>query len=514
MCGIFCVYGDLPVVSHDNKLKHRGPDDFKTERIGKCFMAFSRLSINDTSTDGMQPFVSGESMLICNGEIYNHADLLPWANLKNDCACLLPLIKEHGITQVANEIKGVFAICYYDGSDVYAARDPIGVRPLFYAYTKLGTVIFASEIKAFPTDVFSVNIFPPGTVYSSKTGDFTRYYNYAWPTSSLSLFDPYPFARLRKVLTEAVRRRITNTERKVCFLLSGGLDSSLMVAIARQLLGKDAHIKTFSIGTEDSPDCIAARKVADYCKTDHTEVRFEPTEGLDSIYDVIRCLESYDTTTIRASVPMWLLSKYISEKTDYKVVISGEGSDEIFGGYLYFHNAPNVGEFVEENTRLLKMLHQYDVLRADRCTAAHGLEVRVPFLDRDFIDCAMGEINQSLKTINACQFIEKWVLRSSFEGYLPRDILWRQKNAFSDAVGYSWVDHIKRWAGTIVQDDKFEDEIIKSNNFNVPLTKEEAMYRSVFAELYTDPHIISEIWRPRWTEQTDPSATLLKQHLK
>ena len=351
-------------------------------------------------------------------------------------------------------------------------------------------------------------------VYSSKTSKFTRYYNYEWPTSTLSPLEPYPFARLRKVLTEAVRRRITNTDQKVCFLLSGGLDSSLMVSIARRLLGKDAPIKTFSIGMEGSPDCVAAQKVANYCRTDHTEVRLDPSDALDSVAEVIRCLESYDTTTIRASVPMWLLAKYISEKTDYKVVISGEGSDEIFGGYLYFHNAPDVLAFANENVRLLKMLHQYDVLRADRCTAAHGLEVRVPFLDRDFINCAMDEINPNLKIINTDQFIEKWVLRTSFEGYLPYDILWRQKNAFSDAVGYSWVEQLKRWASTIISESMFEDEVQKSNNFNVPLTKEEAMYRSVFSETYSDPHVISRIWRPMWTNQTDPSATLLKQHLK
>ena len=305
--------------------------------------------------------------------------------------------------------------------------------------------------------------------------------------------------------------RIENTDRPIGFLLSGGLDSSLVAAVAKRLLPEGTRLKTFSIGLEGSPDILAARVVAKYLDSDHTEVPFDIEEGLRVIPDVIKSLESYDTTTVRASVPMWLLCKWISKNTDCRVIISGEGSDELFGGYLYFHYAPDVQHFSLENVRRLRLIHQFDGLRADRCIAAHGLELRVPFLDREFVEVGMT-IDQSLKVPG--DKMEKWILREAFEGYLPNEILWRQKNGMSDAVGYSWVEAVKKFANETVSDGTFEIMKTSTMNHNTPLTKEEAMYRSIFLKTFGGrcDHLISEIWRPKWTTETDPSAAKLSIH--
>jgi asparagine synthase (glutamine-hydrolysing) len=305
--------------------------------------------------------------------------------------------------------------------------------------------------------------------------------------------------------------RIENTDRPIGFLLSGGLDSSLVAAVAKSLLPEGTRLRTFSIGTESSPDIQAARVVAKYLDTDHTEVPFDIEEGLAVIPDVIKSLESYDTTTVRASVPMWLLCKWISQNTECRVIISGEGSDELFGGYLYFHYAPDVQHFYLENIRRLRLIHQFDGLRADRCIAAHGLELRVPFLDKEFVEVGMT-IDQRLKVPG--DRMEKWILREAFEGYLPNEILWRQKNGMSDAVGYSWVDAVKKAAEGIITDEKFSNVKYVSGTHNSPLTKEEAMYRNYFWKEfgYGRDHLISEIWRPRWTTETDPSAAKLSVH--
>lgn len=507
MCGIFCLY-NFPTGSTGNKLRHRGPDDFRVFQNGNCVMEFSRLSINDTTEAGMQPFVSDGKMLMCNGEIYNH-DSLSTDQKKpgsgSDCECLMPHIDEHGLYETAKAIRGVFAICYHDGKHLHVARDPLGVRPLFYARPTPDSLVFASEIKAIKT-VFTTKceIFPPGHVYDTKSGTFRPYFECDW-TFPRELSFSNPFDLVRKTFIQAVHRRVTNTDREMCCLLSGGLDSSLVAAVAKMFVPK---LKTFSVGTTDSPDRASARRVAKFLDTDHTEVDFTPDMGLDAMYSVVRCIESYDTTTIRASIPMWLLAKYISEKTPCRVVLTGEGSDELFGGYLYFHYAPDTEAFFEETKRRLHLIHQFDVLRCDRTISAHGLEARVPFLDIDFVN-AMMTIDQSFKFKKG--EMEKWVLRKAFEGYLPDEVLWRQKDAFSDAVGYSWVKALKTQSETIVSDDLFKTITERCEN-NIPLTKEEAMYRELFHEMYGNynSHLISEIWRPKWTDETDPSATALK----
>jgi len=465
-------------------------------------MDFYRLAINDLTDAGMQPFVKENEMLICNGEIYNHRDFRDGTEKSNsDCEVLLPLIRDHGMMKTLDLINGDFAFVWTDGKRVMAARDPVGVRPLFYTRYAENSIAFASEIKALLFLNSKIHIFPPGHIYDSYINDFVCYHTGYWRVNKY--IKTGVKRQLRETLEHAVHDRIDNTDREIGFLLSGGLDSSLIASIATRKLGK---IRTFSIGLEGSPDLEAARIMAKYLDTDHTEVKFTPEEGIAHINDVIHSLESYDTTTVRASTPMWLLCKYIKQNTPCRYIFSGEGSDEILGGYLYFHNAPNVDEFVCENMRRLRLIHQFDGLRADRCAGAHGLDLIVPFLDKNFIETCMT-INQKHKI----DTIEKRVLREAFQGYLPDTILWRQKDGMSDAVGTNWVDEIKKYAEDEVDDILFRETRAKTRGHNTPLTKEEAMYRNIFWKMYgkDNDHLITEIWRPKWTNVTDPSARLL-----
>ena len=501
MCGILSLFGDeveVPLYL----LSHRGPDDYRTKTLGKCRMDFYRLAINDLTDAGMQPFVKENEMLICNGEIYNHRDFRDGTEKSNsDCEVLLPLIRDHGMMKTLDLINGDFAFVWTDGKRVMAARDPVGVRPLFYTRYAENSIAFASEIKALLFLNSKIHIFPPGYIYDSYINDFVCYHTGYWRVNKY--IKTGVKRQLRETLEHAVHDRIDNTDREIGFLLSGGLDSSLIASIATRKLGK---IRTFSIGLEGSPDLEAARIMAKYLDTDHTEVKFTPEEGIAHINDVIHSLESYDTTTVRASTPMWLLCKYIKQNTPCRYIFSGEGSDEILGGYLYFHNAPNVDEFACENMRRLRLIHQFDGLRADRCAGAHGLDLIVPFLDKNFIETCMT-INQKHKI----DTIEKRVLREAFQGYLPDTILWRQKDGMSDAVGTNWVDEIKKYAEDEVDDILFRETRAKTRGHNTPLTKEEAMYRNIFWKMYgkDNDHLITEIWRPKWTNVTDPSARLL-----
>jgi asparagine synthase (glutamine-hydrolysing) len=500
MCGIFTLFGSTVDVS-SKLLTHRGPNDYRTVTLGKCQMDFYRLAINDLTDAGMQPFVQNKSMLICNGEIYNHKNFRTGEEKGNsDCEVLLPMINKHGIMKTVEKINGDFAMVYTTGDRVIAARDPVGVRPLFYTRYDTNSIAFASEAKALLFLGTEIHVFPPGYVYDSYIDDFMCYYNAYWNVTSGRYL---PVKDIKQTLIDAVHTRLDNTERDIGFLLSGGLDSSLIASIASEKLGK---IKTFSIGLADSPDLAAARKVAKYLDTDHTEVTFTTDEGISTITDVIKSTETYDTTTIRASTPMWLLCKYIKERTDCRYIFSGEGADELLGGYLYFHKAPGVIEFAHENMRRLKLIHQFDGLRADRCASAHGLDLVVPFLDKQFIDVCM-RINQKFKM----HTIEKNVLRSLFMGYLPDDILWRRKDGMSDAVGTNWVDTIKTYAEKNVTSKEFRMIVERANGYNIPLTKEEAMYRNIFWQNFgkDNDYLISEIWRPKWTDVTDPSARLL-----
>jgi|TARA_B110000240_G_C13497495_1_gene452346 asparagine synthase (glutamine-hydrolysing) len=500
MCGIISLFGDKRIVP-GNMLNHRGPDDYHSVTLGKCQMDFYRLSINDISPAGMQPFVGEGHMFMCNGEIYNHKQYETGnEKSKSDCEVVMNMINKLGMMKTVESLNGDFAMVYTDGERVLAARDPVGVRPMFYTRYSSNSIAFASEAKALLFLESHIEVFPPGYIYDSYVDNFICYHSGYWDVQKH--ITNYTIEDVRSNLEKAVHLRLENTDREIGFLLSGGLDSSLIASIAQKRLGT---IKTFSVGLDGSPDLKAARRVAKYLGSDHTEVIFTVEEGVANLQNVIDSLESYDTTTVRASTPMWLLCKYIKENTNCRYIFSGEGSDELLGGYLYFHGAPNVDAFAYENMRRLKLIHQFDGLRADRCAGAHGLDLVVPFLDKHFIDCCMS-INQNMKMTK----LEKQLLRDAFIGYLPDEILWRQKDGMSDAVGSGWVSYLKEYTESQITEFMFEN--LKSLcHHNIPLTKEEAYYRQLFWNRYgsNNDHLISEIWRPKWTSITDPSARLL-----
>ena len=347
MCGILALFGE-DVETPSYLLNHRGPDGYASKKIGRCRMDFYRLAINDLTPTGMQPFIRDKKMLVCNGEIYNHERFRYYEGLKgtSDCEILIPVIDSFGIFDaVKHHINGDFALVYTDGNRVMAARDPYGVRPLFYTRYDEGSIAFASEVKALLWLNSEIRIFPPGHIYDSYVDDFVCYHTTYWPVNRYLVHNHHRV--IREALEHAVHDRLETTERDVGFFLSGGLDSSLIASIAARKMGT---IKTFSIGLKGSPDLLAARSVSEYLKTDHTEVTFTTSEGINHINDVIHSLESYDTTTVRASTPMWLLCKYIKQNTSCRYIFSGEGSDEILGGYLYFHKAPDVEAFATSAT--------------------------------------------------------------------------------------------------------------------------------------------------------------------
>lgn len=496
MCGIYAVLGDKrPVVPDKLTIDHRGPDDYNMVDYKNCLMEFWRLTINgERSATGDQPMCHDGNIMVCNGEVYNYLELGGKYG-ESDCEVIMPLIKSHGMGRGLEMINGDFALVISDGTSLWAARDRVGVRPLFYTRLDSG-IAFASEAKALLHFGSVVEIFPPGYFYDSKLDRFFCYAPMYFDTDTDSFAEKrlWVIDSIRQKLIDAVKIRMETTEFPIGFFLSGGLDSSIIAAIASSLTNKP--IRTFSIGLEgsDSPDLKAARQVAKYLHTDHTEVTFTVNDGIDSLSDVIWHLESYDTTTIRAAVPMFLLSKYISENTDIKVIMSGEGSDELFGGYLYFHDAPSVKEFALETNRLLLDVHHFDVLRADRCTAAHGLEVRVPFFDPDFIEYVMNGFDPAMKIDQP----EKKILRDAFIDYLPNSIISRQKNGMSDAVGYNWVDGIKKYCSGKIFGPRSEKDL----------------YRSMFNKHFGNYnwHLTPYMWMPKWSDVDDPSARHLSVH--
>ncbi len=498
MCGILCIFGNqdgLDIFPED--INHRGPDEVSVIERPNLKIYFSRLAIRGSE---MQPFKGpGDELFVCNGEIYNHLEL-GGSPVESDCRTLWRQIREHGVLKgTRNCQQGEFAFVYYDGKNLFAGRDNVGVRPLFMCIPRPGTVIFSSEIK--PVRKYQCGVFPPGHFYNSITDSYTRWRELCSPTPQIS----YNFREpLKQGLIRAVQDRVNNSDRSLCFLLSGGLDSSLVCAIAYFHTNIEC-LHMFTIGQEDSPDVVAARKVSDFFhglgrkKVKHTVLNFVFEDAQKYIPRVIRSLESYDTTTIRASVPMWLLCKYISKNTDYKVLLSGEGSDELLAGYRYFKNAPGPRELYIETARRVHKLHEFDVLRADRCTSAHGLELRVPFLDNRVLDVCF-QIDPQLKMLSP----EKTPLREIFTDYLPHDILWRTKEAFSDAVGYDWVTHLKK---------SYKDYPMITREHNTPTTGEESFYRETYEKYFgkINEYLISEIWRPLWTDDNlkDPSARFI-----
>ena len=476
------------------KVRHRGPDWSGIYSDDKAILAHERLAIVDPAS-GKQPLLSedGSLILAANGEIYNHRELRkPFLDKYNfrtesDCEVILALYREKG-PAFLDELNGIFGFAIYDTAkdEYFVARDHMGIIPLYMGWDKNGTFYVASELKALEGTCTKIELFPPGYYLHSADGELKRWYMRDWMEYEAVKDNETSIQAIREALEAAVHRQLMS-DVPYGVLLSGGLDSSVTSAIAKKYAQKriesddttDAwwpQLHSFSVGLEGSPDLAAARKVAEHIGTVHHEIKFTIQEGLDAIKDVIYNLETYDITTIRASTPMYLMARVI-KSMGIKMVLSGEGADELFGGYLYFHKAPSAKEFHEETVRKLKKLHMYDCLRANKSLAAWGIEGRVPFLDKEFMDVAM-RINPQDKMING-ERMEKWVVRKAFESYLPESVAWRQKEQFSDGVGYSWIDTLKEMVSREVSDEQLANAKFRFP-IQTPTTKEEFYYRSIF----------------------------------
>jgi asparagine synthase (glutamine-hydrolysing) len=485
-------------LEYSRLLRHRGPDWSGIYSSEHAILVHERLSIVDTE-HGAQPLYNEDktNILAVNGEIYNHKALA--ANLTvdyqfqtgSDCEVILPLYKEFGV-EFIDKLQGMFAFCLYNETDnsYLIARDHIGIIPLYTGYDEDGNFYVASEMKALMPICKTVSEFPPGHILDSRVGKLQKYYKRNWQQYSAIKDNTTSKTKIREALEESVKSHLM-TDVPYGVLLSGGLDSSLISAItqkfaARRIEDNDLaeawwpKVHSFACGLEGSPDLIAAKTVADSIGTIHHSVVFTEQEGIDALQEVIYHLETYDVTTIRASTPMYLMARKI-KAMGIKMVLSGEGADEIFGGYLYFHKAPNAQEFHEELNRKLDRLHKFDCLRANKSMSAWGIEARVPFLDKNFMDVAM-RINPEDKMCGNGK-MEKAILRESFEGYLPKEILWRQKEQFSDGVGYSWIDGLKAHVESQVTDQQLATANFKFP-VNTPDSKEAYFYRTVFEDKF------------------------------
>ena len=510
------------VLEMSKKIRHRGPDWSGVYTGNNAILSHERLSIVDPLS-GKQPLVSDDEKIIlaANGEIYNHKEIRAKFEgsyrfrTGSDCEVIIPLYKKYresgDFTKMIEELSGIFAFALYDSEhDTYLiARDEIGVIPLYQGWDKAGRYYVASELKALEGDCQTIEEFPNGSYFWSKdsTQKPVRWYHRNWELYESvksapkatdekgEVINPSVIEKVRNGLETAVKAQLMS-DVPYGVLLSGGLDSSIIAAITQKYSKKRIEtdskeaawwpqLHSFAVGLEGSPDLIAAQKAADYIGTVHHEVHFTIQEALDALPDVIYHIETYDITTVRASTPMYLLARVI-KSMGIKMVLSGEGSDELFGGYLYFHKAPNAQEFHEELVRKMSKLHLYDCLRANKSLMAWGVEGRVPFLDKDFIDIAMG-LNPSdkmnIKLPDGKQRMEKWILRKAFEDLLPESIAWRQKEQFSDGVGYNWIDTLKKMTEEKVSDAEFAR---RENRFpvNPPKTKEEYYYREIYSRLF------------------------------
>tara|TARA_B100000925_G_C22007000_1_gene474161 strand:+ start:2287 stop:3954 length:1668 start_codon:yes stop_codon:yes gene_type:complete len=503
MCGIVCAFNlkeDFkvlrPKILDMSKLvRHRGPDWSGIFSSENAIMAHERLAIVDP-TSGNQPLYSKDKrfVLAANGEIYNHKYLR--SQLKNnyefqtdsDCEIILALYSEKG-KNFLDDLNGIFAFALYDThkNEFFVARDHMGIIPLYYGWDRKGTFYVASELKALEGVCNKIELFSPGYYMHSKDKEKTRWYKRKWMDFENIKDNETDIKKIHDSLYKAVKRQLMS-DVPYGVLLSGGLDSSITSALAKILSENNTkddkksvllnNLHSFSVGLKGSPDLHAAKKVAAYIGTVHHEIIFTIQEGLDAIRDVIYHLETYDVTTVRASTPMYLMARTI-KSMGIKMVLSGEGADELFGGYLYFHKAPSAKEFHDETVRKLNKLHQYDCLRANKSLAAWGIEGRVPFLDKEFIDVAMT-INPKDKMINA-ERIEKWVVRKAFENYLPKEVLWRQKEQFSDGVGYNWIDTLKNKVNLEISDEMMNQAKVRFP-IQTPQNKEEYYYRLIFED--------------------------------
>lgn len=504
MCGIVGIFRikqqtqelRKKALKMSQKLRHRGPDWSGIYVGASAILAHERLSIVDPQSGG-QPLYSSDhkQVLAVNGEIYNHRDIRTKYAGKydfqtgSDCEIILALYRDKGINFL-EDLNGIFAFALYDEEkdDFLIARDPIGVIPLYIGRDKDGKIYCASELKALEGSCDEYEPFLPGHYYWGKEGKMTRWYTRDWSEYDAVKNNSAYQQDVHDGLEDAVKRQLMS-DVPYGVLLSGGLDSSVISAIAKKYSGKrvetddkkDAwwpQLHSFAVGLKNAPDLIKAREVADFIGTVHHEINYTIQEGLDAIRDVIYYIETYDVTTVRASTPMYLLARVI-KSMGIKMVLSGEGADEVFGGYLYFHKAPTAQAFHEETVRKLSKLHLYDCLRANKSLAAWGVEGRVPFLDKDFLDIAM-RLNPDAKMCPEST-IEKKIVREAFADMLPESVAWRQKEQFSDGVGYSWIDTLKTMTAEAVTDEQMA-HAAERFPINTPMNKEEYYYRSIFEE--------------------------------
>lgn len=503
MCGFIGLFGKNnadqwreQVLGMSKKLRHRGPDWSGVFNCDQAILSHERLAIVDPASGG-QPLFSPDRKLVLavNGEIYNHRGIRRQFEGKydfqteSDCEVILPLYQTKG-KQFLEDLNGIFAFALYDTeTNTYLiARDHMGIIPLYMGWDQHGNFYVASELKALEGICKQIKEFPPGHLLYSPDGmEPQPWYKREWNTFEAVKNNVSDIETLRNALEHAVERQLMS-DVPYGVLLSGGLDSSIIAAIAKKYAPRRIEtgsiseawwpqLHSFAVGLKGSPDLAAARKMADYLKTVHHEIHFTIQEGLDAVRDVIYHLETYDVTTIRASTPMYLMARVI-KSMGIKMVLSGEGSDELFGGYLYFHKAPNAQAFHEETVRKLGKLHLYDCLRANKSLAAWGVEGRVPFLDKEFMDVAMRLNPEDKRPGNGR--IEKWILRKAFEDVLPPEIAWRQKEQFSDGVGYSWIDTLKEITSKAVSDEDLANAKYRFP-INPPMSKEEYYYRSIFS---------------------------------
>lgn len=521
MCAIFGFLSDSlsrqEAKEYFDRTISRGPDESRMEAAGKGLLCFHRLAIMGLDESGMQPFTLGRDMVVCNGELYGFRKVKKELEKKysfvsdSDCEIILPMYREYGLKMFAM-LDAEFAMIIYDGErdELIAARDPIGIRPLYYGYLPDGAPVFASEAKNLVGLCPEIMPFPPGHYYAG--GKFVRYADLTTVERYSSDDLETACAKIREKLIKGVEKRL-DADAPLGFLLSGGLDSSLVCAIAAKLLGK--KIRTFAIGMDlDAIDLKYARQAADFIGSEHTEVIMTRRQVLETLEELISYLGTYDITTIRASLGMYLCCKAIHERTDVRVLMTGEISDELFG-YKYTDFAPTAEAFQQEAKKRVDELHMYDVLRADRCISVNSLEGRVPFGDLDFVRYVMS-IDPKLKVNSYC--MGKYLLRHAFERdhILPESILWRQKAAFSDAVGHSMVDDLKEYAEGLYSDEEFESGCAKYS-FATPFTKESLLYRDIFEKYYPgQAHMIKCFWMPNreWSgcDVDDPSARVLSNY--
>lgn len=499
-----------------DKTISRGPDMQRILPFGDVTLGFERLAIMGLTEEGMQPFICGENAIVCNGEIYGFRKLKKELEAEytfrsdSDCEILLPLYEKYGLSMFA-KLDAEYACIIYDAKrqSLVAARDPIGIRPLFYGYPKEGEIIFASEAKNLVNLVDKIYPFPPGYYYAD--GEFVCYRDMTKVSKVSQGSLDEVCKQIHDKLVAGIEKRL-DADAPLGFLLSGGLDSSLVCAVSAKILKKP--IRTFAIGmSTDAIDLKYAKEVADYIGSEHTEIIITKEDVLEALREVISILGTFDITTIRASIGMYLICKAIHETTDIRVLMTGEISDELFG-YKYTDFAPDAESFQKESEKRIRELYMYDVLRADRCISSNSMEARVPFGDLDFVEYVMSiDPKMKMNTYNK----GKYLLRHAFEGdYLPESILMREKAAFSDAVGHSMVDYLKAFAETVYSDELFE-ESVKKYTYVPPFTKESLLYREIFESFYPgQAEMIADFWMPNkeWEgcNVNDPSARVLANY--